>query len=165
MNEHSCSAETALLGGAGEDSILMPDPLPSVASSSLSHVTAVTNSRTLGRSNISLDAPSVLSTAEDIPHRNHIWTGGKLSRLHAPHTTSFKDDMEVFSPLVDVQPITPSLDKLWDDHDDGNKDIVNRKPASLLFPASMRRFPFAEEGGNISHPIFEWKSDSSSKQV
>ncbi|KAF9597041.1 hypothetical protein IFM89_015196 [Coptis chinensis] len=160
VSEINCSAETALLGGAGEDSILMPDPLPSVTSL----VGAVPGTRNLGRSSLSIDAPSVLSAAEDTPHRNHLWTGGTLSRLHAPRTTDFKDDMEVFSPLVDVQPITPSVDKLWDGHDEGKKDTLERKPASLLFPSSMRRFPFAEQGGSNSHPIFDWKSSSTSKQ-
>ncbi|KAL5709450.1 hypothetical protein ACHQM5_020136 [Ranunculus cassubicifolius] len=164
VNESNCNAETALLGSAGEDSILMPDPLPSVTPPSLSLPTAVSGSRSLGRSSISLDVPPILSTAEETPVKNHLWTGGTLSRLNAPHSTNFKDDMEVFSPLVDVQPITPSLDKMWDDHDDPK--AVDRKPTSLLFPSSMRRFPFGEDGGGTtsSHPLFDWKSDSSSKQ-
>ncbi|KAF8396838.1 hypothetical protein HHK36_018473 [Tetracentron sinense] len=176
VNESNCTAETALLGDAGEDSILMPDPLPSVTSSSLSLPTALPGSRNPGRSGPSIDASSLtstssgissLSTAEETPLRNHPWTGGTLSRLQAPRTSyNFKDDMEVFSPLVEVQPITPSLDHLWDDHDKANKGhlLIDKKPTSLLFPSSSRRFPFADEGGTDPHPIFDWKSNSTSRQ-
>ncbi|OMO59116.1 hypothetical protein CCACVL1_25060 [Corchorus capsularis] len=168
VNENTCTAETALLGGAVEDSVLMPDPLPSVTSSSLSLSTSVSGSRIIGRS-VSAEISSLtsssgsmsstlnLSSREETPHRSHLWPGGTLSRLHAPRSTyNFKDDMEVFSPLVDVQPITPSLDKLWDDND-GLK-----KPSSLLFPSS-RRFAFADDGAS-DHPIFDWKSGSTSRQ-
>ncbi|OMO53388.1 hypothetical protein COLO4_36753 [Corchorus olitorius] len=112
----------------------MPDPLPSVTSSSLSQSTSISGS-------------------QETPHRWLLWPGGTLSRLHAPRSTyNFKDDMEVFSPLVDVQPITPSLDKFWNDND-GSK-----KPSPLLFPSS-RRFAFADDGAS-DHPIFDWKSSS-----
>ncbi|KAJ4970257.1 hypothetical protein NE237_003356 [Protea cynaroides] len=172
INGSNCSAEIALLGGAGEDSILMPDPLPSVTSSSLSLGTAVAGSRNPGRSSPFVDSSSLMptssgsisstmlsSTAEETPNRNHLWTGATLSRLQAPRTSyNFKDDMEVFSPLVDVQPITPALDKLWDDHD---KVSVDKKPASLL---AGRRFPFAEDGGISPHPISDWKFNSISRQ-
>jgi len=90
-----------------------------------------------------------------------------LARLQAPRSSyNFKDDMEVFSPLVDVQPITPSLDKLWDDNEGIKKDhlLVDKRPPSLLFPSSTRRFPIADDSGN-DHPIFDWKSSSTSKQV
>ncbi|THG16892.1 hypothetical protein TEA_025615 [Camellia sinensis var. sinensis] len=74
--------------------------------------------------------------------------------------------MKVFSPLVEVQPITPSLDKLWDQHEGAKKDHlrVDKKP-SLLFPSSNRRFPLSEEGGGSDHPIFDWKPSSTSKQA
>ncbi|XP_028059672.1 uncharacterized protein LOC114263355 isoform X6 [Camellia sinensis] len=73
--------------------------------------------------------------------------------------------MKVFSPLVEVQPITPSLDKLWDQHEGAKKDHlrVDKKP-SLLFPSSNRRFPLSKEGGGSDHPIFDWKPSSTSKQ-
>ncbi|KAJ4977971.1 hypothetical protein NE237_008751 [Protea cynaroides] len=100
------------------------------------------------------------STAEETPHQNHLWTAATLSRLQAPTNYNFKDDMEVFSPLVDVQPITPSLDKLLDDHEEGKKDN-----ASLLFLPSGRRLPFAEDGGNDPHPISDWKFNSISRQM
>ncbi|KAL5733144.1 hypothetical protein ACOSP7_032485 [Xanthoceras sorbifolium] len=181
VNESTCTAETALLGGAVEDSILMPDPLPSATSSSVSLSTAVSGSRLHGRSGLAAEASSLtvsssgsisstlnLSSAEESPQRNHLWPGGSstLSRLHAPRSSyNFKDDMEVFSPLVEVQPITPSLDKLWDDHEGTKKDHlhIDKKPSSLLFPSSSRRFPYAEDGAN-DHPIFDWKSSSTSKQ-
>ncbi|KAJ6772708.1 PROTEIN NEDD1 [Salix koriyanagi] len=78
---------------------------------------------------------------------------------------NFKDEMEVFSPLVDVQPITPLLDKFWDDHEGLKKGnlSVEKKPSSLLFPSSSRRFPFQKDGTNDS-PIFDWKSSSTSRQ-
>lgn len=177
VNESNCTVETALLGDAVEDSILMPDPLPSATSSSLPLSMAVSGSRNPGRPGLSTETSSVtagltsstlhVSTGEDTPHRGHLWPGGTLSRLHAPRSTyNFKDDMEVFSPLVDVHPITPSLDKLWDDHDRSKKDhlLGDKKPSSLLFPSSSRRFPFAEDGAG-DHPIFDWKPSSTSKQV
>lgn len=176
VNESNCTTETVLLGGSVEDSILMPDPLPSVSLSGVSQSTAVSGS-TSGRSGPSLEASSLvapaigsvlstssLSLGDETPHRGHLWPGGALTRLHAPRSSyNFKDDMEVFSPLVDVQPITPSLDKLWDDHG-GKKDILpgDRKTSSL-FTSSSRRFPFAEDGTN-DHPVFDWKSRSTSQQ-
>ncbi|KAL6123642.1 hypothetical protein ACLB2K_076161 [Fragaria x ananassa] len=177
VNESSCSVETAVLGDAVEDSILMPDPLPSVTSSNLSISMAVSSSRNPGRSGLSTDTFSVtgtgsglgsttlnVSSAEDTPQHSHLWPGGTLPRLHPPLSTfNFKDDMEVFSPLVDVHPITPSLDKLWDDHNRSKKDSVDIKPSSLLFPSSGRRFPLAEDVSS-DHPIFDWKPSSASKQ-
>ncbi|KAJ4719943.1 protein NEDD1 [Melia azedarach] len=176
VNEGTCTAETALLGGSVEDSILMPDPLPSVTSSSVSLSTAVSGYRHIGRSGLSAEASShtVGTTvsgsgtfsAEETPQRSHLWPSGALARLHAPRSSyNFKDDMEVFSPLVEVQPITPSLDKLWDDNDGVKKDhlAIDKKPSSLLFPSSSRRFSYAEDGAN-DHPIFDWKTGSTSRQ-
>ncbi|XVE69269.1 hypothetical protein DITRI_Ditri09bG0138600 [Diplodiscus trichospermus] len=170
VNESTCTAETALLGGAMEDSVLMPDPLPSVTSSSLSLSAAISGSRITGRSGPaevssltsgigSVSSSLNLSSSEETPLRSHLWPGGTLTRLHAPRSMyNFKDDMEVFSPLVDVQPITPSLNKLWDDHAGAKKE----KPSSPLFPSS-RRFAFADDGAT-DHPIFDWKSSSMSRQ-
>ncbi|KAF7148636.1 hypothetical protein RHSIM_Rhsim03G0137000 [Rhododendron simsii] len=178
VNENNCTVETALLGGAVEDSILMPDPLPSVTSSSLSSVLATAGSRNAGRSGPSVDSTSMLaatsgflssslssSTMEETPLRSTLWTGGSLARLHAPRSYNFKDDMEVFSPLVEVQPITPSLDKLWSERERSKKDHqpVNKKP-SVLFSSSSRRYPLSEEVGSDIHPIFDWKSNSTSVQ-
>uniref|UniRef100_A0A2P2L542 Protein NEDD1 isoform X2 n=1 Tax=Rhizophora mucronata TaxID=61149 RepID=A0A2P2L542_RHIMU len=155
----------------------MPDPLPSVTSSSLSPSTSVFGYRNARRSgptvetssitaisSVSAPSTSSLSLEGETPHRSHLWPGGTL-RLQAPQPGyNFKDDMEVFSPLVDVQPITPSLDKLWNDHEGSRKDnlAIDKKPASL-FTSSTRRFPFAEDRAN-DHPIFDWKSSSSPRQ-
>ncbi|KAJ8747356.1 hypothetical protein K2173_012936 [Erythroxylum novogranatense] len=177
VNEDSCTAETALLGGAVEDSILMPDPLPSVISTSVALSTAVSGSRNAGRTGISVEtsltttgsasASSItnLSLEKETPQRSHLWPGASLARLHAPRFgVNLKDEMEVFSPLVDVQPITPSLDKLWMDNEGLKKDNlpIDRKTSSL-FSSSGRRFPFAEDKAN-DHPIFDWKAGSTPKQ-
>ncbi|KAM1028778.1 hypothetical protein FF1_041324 [Malus domestica] len=175
VNESNCTVETALLGDAVEDSILMPDQLPSVTSSSLPPSMVVSSSRNPGRSSSSAETSAAgngltsstlcVSTTEDTPQRDHLWPGRTLRRLHPPRSTyNFKDDMEVFSPLVDVHPITPTLDKLWDD-DKSKKDNLfpDKKPSSLLFPSSGGRFPFAEDGPT-DHPIFDWKPSSTSKQ-
>ncbi|XP_038886299.1 protein NEDD1 isoform X2 [Benincasa hispida] len=171
VNEGNCTAEVALLGGAIEDSILMPDPLPSVTTSTVPLSTTISSSRNPGRSGPTFEASltetsSTFSTAEETPLRSHLRPGGSLAlaRLHPPRSSyNFKDDMEVFSPLVDVQPITPSLDKLWDDPNGPKKDNpFDKKPLSMLFPSSSRRFSSIEDGAS-DHPIYHWKS-SSSKQ-
>ncbi|XXG45337.1 hypothetical protein AAC387_Pa02g0448 [Persea americana] len=173
VNEGTCTAETALLGGS-EDSILMPDPLPSLTSSSLSSSTAVSTSRISGRPMSAIDASPLtttssgsISTAEVTPQRNHLSTGGGLSRLHPPRSSfNVSDDMEVFSPLVDVQPITPSLSNWWNDQDETKKDNATneKKSASLVFPSSGRKFPYTEEGNMDSHQISDWKSNPALRQ-
>ncbi|XP_057484234.1 LOW QUALITY PROTEIN: protein NEDD1-like [Actinidia eriantha] len=148
VNENNCTAEIALMGGAVEDSILMPDQLPSLTSSSLSTSVTTAGTRNPGRSG-PVESSSILAASsgfisislnsfmtEETPLRSNLWTGGSLARLHAPRSYNFKDDMDVFSPLVEVQPITPSLDKLWNE----------------------------QEGGSDLHPIFDWKSSSTSIQ-
>ncbi|TYI29728.1 hypothetical protein ES332_A05G337200v1 [Gossypium tomentosum] len=172
VNETTCAAETALLGGPVEDSVLMPDPLPSVTSSSLSVSTAISGGRSgpaevsfLTSRSESVSSTGNLSSSMETPHRSHLWPGGTLTRLHAPHSKySLKDDMDVFSPVVDVQLITPSLDKLWDIHEGAKKEhlLADKRPSSLLFPSS-RRFAFADDGAG-DHPIFDWKSSSISQQ-
>ncbi|KAG8380755.1 hypothetical protein BUALT_Bualt06G0049000 [Buddleja alternifolia] len=166
VNENNCTNETVLLSGDVGDSVLMPDPLPSRASSM---PLAVSGSRNLNRSGTSGDLVSFpagstssslsLPASEETPFRSNSLTGGNL-RLHPNRNYNYKDDMEVFSPLVEVQPMTPSLDKLWDDHDGPKKD-VDKKPSFLLPP---RRFGISEDGANSNHPIFDWRSNSSSKQ-
>ncbi|XP_042027935.1 protein NEDD1-like isoform X1 [Salvia splendens] len=169
VNEINCSDDTVLLAGDVGDSVLMPDPLPSRASSSLSMPSIVSGSRNPLRTGsgdlFSFPAGSAssslnLSASEETPLRSSLLTGGALTRLHAPRSYNFKDDMEVFSPLMEVQSITPSVDKLWDDRDVSKKD-TDRK-SSFLFPS--RRFGLSEEGTNNEHPIFDWKSNSSAKQ-
>ncbi|GFZ15040.1 transducin/WD40 repeat-like superfamily protein [Actinidia rufa] len=179
VNENNCTAEIALMGGAVEDSILMPDPLPSLTSSSLSTSVTTAGTRNPGRSGPFVESSSILAassgfmssslnsfmTEEETPLRSTLWTGGSLARLHAPRSYNFKDDMEVFSPLVEVQPITPSLDKLWSEHEGAKKGLLVDKKPNMLFPSSNRRFPLSEEGGSDLHPIFDWKSSSTSIQL
>ncbi|KAK8963057.1 hypothetical protein KSP40_PGU005792 [Platanthera guangdongensis] len=166
VNENSCTAETALLGGASEDSVLMPDPRPSLAASSFSSTNTVSSSSS---SSISSSSGSIsttfLSTAEETLIRSSLWRGGTLSKLQAPRGNfNLKDDMDVFSPLVDVQPITPSLGSLWDDHDDEKKDSLLLDKKSLAFPSTSRKFPFTD-GDTDSHRILDWRSNTASKQV
>ncbi|KAL2317203.1 hypothetical protein Fmac_031079 [Flemingia macrophylla] len=173
VDERNCTAETALVGDTVEDSILMPDPLPSSTSSNLSLSTSVSVTRNSGRLGASFDASSLAasgsgftssmlnaSTGDETPQRNHLWPGGTLSRLHAPRGIyNFNDDMEVFSPLVDVQPLTPSL---WDENGIKKDNLFgDRKP--LLFPSASRKFSNPEEGIS-DNPMSEWKSGSTAKQ-
>ncbi|GER36701.1 transducin/WD40 repeat-like superfamily protein, partial [Striga asiatica] len=171
VNENNCTDETILLAGDVGDSILMPDPLPSKSSSSLSMPSMVSGSRNSTCSGTPGDLYSFpagsallgglsLPASEETPLRSSLLTAGNLGRLHAPRSYNFKDDMEVFSPLVEIQPITPSLDKLWDDRDGGNKDL-DRKPSFLL----SRRFGLPEQGSIDNHPILDWKTNSSTKQL
>lgn len=164
VNEN-CSSEIALLGSAGEDSVLMPDPLPSTSSSTLSAPAAATLARGLSSAAGTATTASYLSASEVTPFRSQIWTGGSLLKLQAPRNShKLKDDMDVFSPLVDVQPITPSLGNWWDDKDEAKKDGIAGEKRSTLFSSSIRKHSYAE--GNLdSHPISDWRSNSSSDQV
>ncbi|CAI0443359.1 unnamed protein product [Linum tenue] len=155
----NCTAERALLGGSVEDSILMPDPLPSVTSASHSEVPSLSGTGS------GSTLPPVVTFSEETPLRR---PGGPLTRLKAPRTGyNFTDDMEVFSPLVEVQPITPSLDKYWDNHEGSKLDnvLADKKPSAFVFPSSSsRRYPFPEDGTINEHPIYDWKSSSNSRQ-
>ncbi|KAL0915397.1 hypothetical protein M5K25_015809 [Dendrobium thyrsiflorum] len=164
VNESNCTAEIALLGGASDDSVLMPDPRPFV-SSSFSAANTVSSSSSLVIASTSGSMPSTLvSSAEETPLRSSLWRGGSLAKLQATRGNfNLKDDMDVFSPLVDVQPITPSLGSLWDDHDEVKKDSVLLDKKSLALPNTSRRFPFTD-GDSDSHKISDWRSNTSSKQ-
>ncbi|KAL8547122.1 hypothetical protein ACS0TY_006733 [Phlomoides rotata] len=141
FDENKYTDAMVLLAGDIGDSILMPDPLPSKSSSGSSGST----SRAIS-----------LSSSEKSPI-NNLLKGLTLAKLHAPNV---KDDMDVFSPLVEVQPLTPStLDKLWDDHD-GSKKVQDRSP-SFGFPSQKYGLP--NEGVSNNHPILDWKSNSASK--
>ncbi|KAK4485196.1 hypothetical protein RD792_007814 [Penstemon davidsonii] len=171
VNEHNCTDENVLLAGDAGDSVLMPDPLPSRASSILSMTSGVSGSQNPGRSSSgdffsylpgssgSASSAYSLTSSEVTPLRSSLLTGGALARLNAPRSHNFKDDMEVFSPLVEVQPITP-LDKLWDNRDGPKKD-QDRKPSFQLLSG---RFVLSEDGANDNHLMFDLKSNSSSKQ-
>lgn len=173
VNEANCSLESALLGAAGEDSILMPDPLP--ASTSISHGStsmSTTPARTSGRfafsttegSPISVSGISVASVrsspGEEYQGGNHLRTNGTVSRLQTRNNFSFKDDMEVFSPLVDVQPITPSVGSFWDNREDSKKEgALGDNPRKLAWipspPSAIRRFPSVDELGSESYLTFD----------
>lgn len=160
VNDRNCTAEVALLGGSVEDSVLMPDPLPSATSSNVSQTTNVRSSSSAESSSFTATVGEPLTdlSSGETPRRNSLFTGGKiLPRLHATRTCNFKDDMDVFSPIVDVEPITPSLDKLWNEPDESRKD----QTISSLFP--NRKFSHSE-GVNDVHPIFDWKPSTVPKQ-
>ncbi|CAI9772020.1 unnamed protein product [Fraxinus pennsylvanica] len=55
-----------------------------------------------------------LSVAAETPLRSSSLTSGSLGRLLAPRRYNFKDDMEIFSQLLEVQSNTHSFDQLWD---------------------------------------------------
>lgn len=172
VNEVNCSLEAALLGGTGEDSILMPDPLPASTNSSHGYTSMpAASARTSGRlafsttdsSPMGVVSPAKRSPAEESQDGNHLWTNGTVSRLQTSNNFNFKDDMEVFSPLVDVQPITPSVGGFWDNRDDLKKEGTisdnSRKPAWVPSPSSsLRRYPSIEELGPESYLSFERKS-------
>nr|GEW00040.1 protein NEDD1 [Tanacetum cinerariifolium] len=151
VNEKSCTPDTALMGGTVDDSVVMPDPLPSATTS----ITSIAGSRNFGRVGPSPESATSATTsandsyAEETPMRNSLRNSG-LSRLHAPRAFNYKDDMDVFSPIQDVQPITPSFDKFLE-------------KTSLLFPSS-RRFPVAMDVGSDPQSSFDWKPPSSTLQ-
>lgn len=164
VNEKNCTAESALLGGSSEDSVLMPDPLPSVAVSKFSSTSVLPSLRASNISGSSISITSNISTADETPHKSRLWTGGTLPKLQAPRSSyDLKDDMDVFSPLVDVQPITPSLGSWWNDNDEMKKDQTFADKKSTLF-SSSRRYPLPD-GTTDSHPISDWRSIATSRQV
>ncbi|CAM8992128.1 unnamed protein product [Rhodiola kirilowii] len=171
VNE-TCTAEIALLGTSVEDSVLMPDPLPSATTSNLSLSTSIPSSQPSGRLGLTSEPPSLPSTSagsmsnvldsstmDETPQRY------KPSRLLLRSSNNCKDGMDVFSPLGDVHPVTPSLDKLWDDHEGTKKGRLpaDKRHSSRLLPPSILRIPIKEEGAN-GHPTFDHKSSSTSKQ-
>ncbi|KAI7735086.1 hypothetical protein M8C21_004955 [Ambrosia artemisiifolia] len=161
VNEKSCTPDTALMGGTVDDSIVMPDPLPS-SSTSTASITGSRNSARLGQFSESTTSATSstndsFATGEETPLRSSLRVSG-LARLHAPRGSTFKDDMDVFSPLVEVKPVTPSFDKLFE----GTKNDFNKKTA-LLFPSS-KRFSLATDVGSNSQSIFDWKPSLTSVQ-
>ncbi|WOG93970.1 hypothetical protein DCAR_0313260 [Daucus carota subsp. sativus] len=169
VNEHNSTADTALLGVSVDDSVLMPDPLPSMSSSNHLLSSTLSGSRILGRPGPSPESSSSVGSfgsmsstlnfpsTDESPLRSSLWAGGALGRLKATRSYNLKDEMDLFSPLQEVKPITPTLDKLWDDNL-GTRKNYDRK-SSLAFPSSIR-FPLPEEGNSDLHPISEWKSGS-----
>ncbi|XP_021309149.1 protein NEDD1 [Sorghum bicolor] len=162
VNENS-SSEVALLGGTSEESVLMPDPLPSATPTSLGSGVASTSLRSSLTANTSgYLSTSNSSTMEETPYRTRPLSGGPLAKLQAPRSNyNLKDDMDVFSPLVDVQPFTPSSGNWWDEHgsDDTKKDD---KPGEKKLSAT-RKYSYME-GNDEPHPIADWRSTANSRQ-
>ncbi|KAL0736495.1 hypothetical protein Bca4012_012705 [Brassica carinata] len=159
VNEKNYTDEMALLGGTVDDSVIIPDPLPSTTPSSDSQSALVQP----GSRGIATSTANV-SSAEQTPNRTPLWPGAPLGRLHALRASdSFNDDMRVFSPIVDVS----SVEK-WADSEVGfnNKDhlIDDKRPSSSLFPSASKGFPFGDDGNNKEHTIFNRKASSTSKQ-
>ncbi|XP_051186545.1 protein NEDD1 [Lolium perenne] len=161
--KENSSSEVALLGGTSEDSILMPDPLPSTTPSSFPSGVGIPSLRSSLTGNTSgFLSTSNSSTAEETPYRARPLSGGPLSKLQAPRGNfNIKDDMDVFSPLVDVQPFTPSSNSWWDEHgsDETKKDDKSGEKKVL----TTRKFQYME-GNNEPHPISDWRSNSISRQ-
>uniref|UniRef100_K3YQ75 Uncharacterized protein n=1 Tax=Setaria italica TaxID=4555 RepID=K3YQ75_SETIT len=153
VNENS-SSEVALLGGTSEESVLMPDPLPSATPTSFSSGVVTTGLRS------SLTANT--STMDETPYRTRSLSGGPLSKLQAPRSNyNLKDDMDVFSPLVDVQPFTPSSGNWWDEH--GSDDTKKDDKTGEKKLSTTRKFPYME-GNDEPHPISDWRSTANSRQ-
>eukprot|EP00249_Psilotum_nudum_P010485 c22566_g1_i1 orf=207-2480(+) len=160
MNSSNCSLEVALLGVTAEDSVLMPDPLPAPATNTHGRPTLTSlPGRTSGRLTLSTaesplasaSAGAVLSSkplvaSEETPifSGSRLWTKGAISRLQTSQTAfNLKDDMEVFSPLVDIQPLTPSVSNFWDLNEDLKTETSRdrKMPWVPTPPGEVRRFP------------------------
>lgn len=70
--------------------------------------------------------------------------------------------MDVFSPLVDVQPITPSLSKWWEDGDEGKRSFKTLDKRSIDFSdlSVSRKYPLGEERSGS-----DWRHTLNHKQV
>lgn len=153
------SGESALLGNSNEESVIMPDPLPAGTRgrTTTGAPPSKPSSREISSVNPGNSRPK--SAGGDVtpysPMRT--WGNGPISRLQTPRMNSFnsgKDDMEVFSPLVDVQPITPSITGYWDgggSGDEFNRDMAalggdSRKTTTAWGTSSLRRLPSIEDG-------------------
>ncbi|KAG5377297.1 hypothetical protein IGI04_041893 [Brassica rapa subsp. trilocularis] len=133
VNEKNYDGEMALLGGTVDDSVIIPDPVPS---------TTPSDSQPAGSRGTATSTSNVPS-AEQTPNRT-LWPGAPPGRLHALRAIdSFNDDMRVFSPIVDVS----SAEKWADSEGFNNKDhlIDNKKP----FASSSKGFPYGD--GNKEH--------------
>ncbi|GLJ42580.1 hypothetical protein SUGI_0882670 [Cryptomeria japonica] len=161
VDKTNCTDEAALLGHSGEDSILMPDPLPT--SASLPHLntsmtqptyisgqigTATGNGSPISIRGISAASHNLHpSSGEQTPCGNHLRVSGIMSRLYASHNDfTFKDDMSVFSPLVDVQPISSlSMDNCGDMDKQSVVDETHKKLWTPLPSGDSRRSNLIEE--------------------
>ncbi|KAJ4883399.1 Transducin/WD40 repeat-like superfamily protein [Raphanus sativus] len=140
VNEKNCTGEMALFGGTVEDSVIIPDPLPSTTPSSDSQPALVPGTRGIATST------GNASSAEQTPMRTHLRPGAPLGRLHALRASdSFNDDMmRVFSPIDAAS----SVEKWADSEVElNNKDhlIDDKMPSSFLFPSASKGFPFKQD--------------------
>lgn len=137
----------------------MPDPLPSLNASSFSLATSqnlllTSTSGSISNTSFSFETP--IQTDKRIK--------GPLGRLQTTQANrNIKDDMDVFSPLVDVQPIMPSLDSWWDGQDEAKKHGLQNEKSSPI--SSTWRFPYSEANTEQHTPISDWRSSSASVQV
>lgn len=150
------SGESALLGNSNEESVIMPDPLP--AGTRGRTTTGAPPSKPSSREPNPGNSRPKSAGGDVTPYSSmRTWGNGPISRLQTPRINSFnsgKDDMEVFSPLVDVQPITPSITGYWDGGgpgDEFNRDMAalggdSRKTTTAWGTPSVRRFPSIEDG-------------------
>lgn len=78
---------------------------------------------------------------------------------------ALKDEMDVFSPLVDVQPITPSLSKWWEDGDEGKRSFKTSDKRSIDFSdlSVGRKYPLGEERNGSDVPA--WRHALNHRQV
>ncbi|XP_062199337.1 protein NEDD1 [Phragmites australis] len=159
--KENSSSEVALLGGTSEESVLMPDPLPS-ATTTTSGVVVPSLRSSLTANTSGFLSTSNSSTTEETPYRTRLLSGGPLSKLQAPRGNyNLKDDMDVFSPLVDVQPFTPSSGSWWDEH--GSDDTKKEDKPGEKRLSTTRKFPYIE-GNDEPHPISDWRSVANSRQ-
>ncbi|KAJ7546868.1 hypothetical protein O6H91_08G058100 [Diphasiastrum complanatum] len=140
VDKENCSEQVALLGGIGEDLVLMPDPIPSALLSTKGRIPSSARlGRRFGRSlsscserqlaGVGLGTGVSTSTAslhalagEEASSKKLSWKNRAALQIHRNPSTT-KDDMEIFSPLVDVQPITPSFSNL-SNNDELKKTLI-----------------------------------------
>ncbi|XP_024372254.1 protein NEDD1 isoform X2 [Physcomitrium patens] len=161
------SGETALLGDSNEESVIMPDPLPAGTRGRITSGAPPSKPSNRINSFSSQEPASAIgghsgisrpkSAGGDVtPYSSmRAWGNGPMSRHQTPRMNALisgKDDMEVFSPLVDVQPITPSVTGYWEGGvagDEFNRDMAaldgdNRRKTTWGTPL-VRRFPNIED--------------------
>lgn len=156
VNEANCTLDAALLGSVTtEDSVLMPDPLPPPVSGTRGRIPAsALGSRSAARNGEDGGATgtsSNLGRLSDGTRMGQMWTNGSVTRLQTPRSAyGADDDMEVFSPLVEVQPITPSLSNTWDENYDFRRDLSSGNMTKTASwgqgsPNSVKKFPNLED--------------------
>jgi protein NEDD1 len=174
--EATCTKEAALLGTTGEESAIMPDPLPASGLGSRGRPTSTSlpMKASSGRypqlaqdsvpgplPGASAGAPTTRQEGSGFSS-NHLSMNGSISRLQTPHDSyGEQDDMEVFSPLVDVQPITPSLSSFYES---SNEKSGGDGSASVTWSQSnIRKFPNMEDAKDDARMSLERRLSSRSQ--